>query len=126
MSVSSTFPPTAKQLVGLGHDNASRSAVGPAPEAGAGTIDQLVPFQCSINTPEFVDPTAKQSATPEHEMANSAPSGGPAGLALGTTDQRGAAPDGAAEATTTPATSTTAAISRAKPFPLRMVTMAAP
>ena len=121
-----TDPPTAKQLDGLGHDRLTKSADGPAPEAGPGTIDQPAPFQRSIRGPPLVEPIAKQSDALEHETAERLPSGGPCGLALGTTDQLAAAPDGIADVATTPATSTTAARSLATPFLLRMVTMTAP
>jgi hypothetical protein len=103
-----------------------RSAAGPEADAGAETIDQLAPFQCSIKGPSVVEPIAKQSAVLEHETAERSPSGGPWGLALGTTVQPAPAADGIADVATTPATSTIAAINLAKPLPPHVVNMAAP
>src|SRR5579862_9119528 len=95
------MPPTAKQLDELVHETELRSSLPGPLEAGAATIDQLAPFQCS-NRPA---PTAKQSDTLEHDTSARSPCGGPAGLALGTIDQRGAAPEGDAVSATAPVTS---------------------
>ena len=56
----------------------------------------------------------------EHETAERSPSGGPGGLALGTTVQPAPAADGIADDVTIPATSTMAAINLAKPLPRRV------
>jgi len=107
VDVSTLSSPTAKQLVELEHDTPSNSTAARAGGLGLATIDQLVPFQCSINVPFPPVPTAKQSDALEHDTAESSPFGGPGGLTLGTTDQRAAAPDVDAAPTTTPAINAT-------------------
>ncbi|MGO9876712.1 MAG: hypothetical protein ACLPVY_23300 [Acidimicrobiia bacterium] len=103
VDVSTLSSPTAKQLVELEHDTPTSSAPASPVRRGLATIDQLVPFQRSMNVPFPPAPTAKQSDALEHDTAESSPFGGPGGLTLGTTDQRAAAPDVGATPTTTPA-----------------------
>jgi len=62
--------PTAKHVVALAHAT-SESSLCRAPTGSVlGTIDQLVPFQCSRSVNSFVplvrDPTAAQNEPPEH------------------------------------------------------------
>jgi hypothetical protein len=97
--------PTAKQFVALEQATPFRSTSPSTPLGtglGLGTIDQTDPSHRSINVPWSPPPTAKQLVGVVHATAERPPSGGPAGLGLGETDQRNAAPDGDALNATTP------------------------
>jgi hypothetical protein len=73
-SVDDDESPTAKQLVGLGHDTLNRLTSAAPFGVGLGTIDQAVPFHRSINVFALIDvdandavsPTAKQLVALEH------------------------------------------------------------
>jgi hypothetical protein len=60
------YPPTAKQLVGLGHDTPLRLLL-EVPREGALTADQLVAFHATASTDPDV-PTATQLVALEHAM----------------------------------------------------------
>ena len=82
--------PTAKQLVALVHEMAE-SFVSTLPSVGAATIDQLLPFQCSINPvrgepPVEEFPTAKQSVVLVHATPGSSLKSAP-WFGLATIDQ---------------------------------------
>ena len=97
--------PTAKQLVGLEQATASSSgSLSTASDTGLGlgTIDQPEPSHRWINVPCAPPPTAKQLVGVAHATPARSPTGGPAGLGLGETDQRNAAPDGDAPIATAP------------------------
>jgi hypothetical protein len=76
-------------------------------------IDQCEPSQCSAKGPVDAPPTAKQLIELGHDTSANEPLGGPAGLALGTTDHEAAAPTGPTCATVTPVTSAMAISVRA-------------
>jgi hypothetical protein len=89
--------PTARQLVALAHAMSSTYVPPPGAVAtfGLAMIDQLVPFQRSINElfhrPSVTTPTARQVVAVGQATPVNTPLGAPAGLALGTIDQAGAA-----------------------------------
>jgi hypothetical protein len=62
--------PTAKHVVALAHATSDSSLCRAPTGSVLGTIDQLVPFQCSRSVNSFVplvrDPTAAQNEPPEH------------------------------------------------------------
>jgi hypothetical protein len=64
--------PTAKHVVALAHATSDSSLCRAPAGSALGTIDQLVPFQCSTNVNSFAplvrDPTAAQNEPPEHPM----------------------------------------------------------
>jgi len=78
--------PTAKQLVGLGHDTPISSSLPP----GLGrpvVFDQRLPFQCSIRLPSPKKPTAKQLDVVGHDTPNSQESSFVFRFGLGMIDQ---------------------------------------
>jgi hypothetical protein len=104
--------PTAKQLVVLAHAMSLRYVPPPGVVAtlGLAMIDQLVPSQRSINelfhSPFVATPTAKHVLAAGQATLVKEPLGAPAGLALGTIDQVGAATAGPAVVIAAPAMST--------------------
>ena len=81
------------------------------------TIDHDVPFQRSANVPSALRPTAKHVVAFTQDTPAKSATGGPVGLALGTTDQAGAADDGEAAVTTDPAISATPSAARTSTDP---------
>jgi hypothetical protein len=77
--------PAAKHVAESGHDTAASSPVLVPGRFGLGTIDQLVPFHCSVNVAE-APPTAEQVAALVHETASS-PARGSDGFGVATAIQ---------------------------------------
>ncbi len=111
-SVPACPPPTAKQLVALGHATPLNE-----PSFFALASFHVEPFQCSISASsgEVLNelPTAKQLVDRAHATPKSEPVGGPGGRGLAAIDQVGLAFAGAAPDANPPATRPTQNATRA-------------